>query len=43
MHLCLARQSYKTSVVENAPKTTIVTKISATDADESSHRHSILF
>uniref|UniRef100_A0A673KLL6 Cadherin domain-containing protein n=1 Tax=Sinocyclocheilus rhinocerous TaxID=307959 RepID=A0A673KLL6_9TELE len=32
-----SQSSYKTSVVENAPKTTIVTKISATDADESSH------
>uniref|UniRef100_A0A8C1MK10 Protocadherin 1 gamma b 2 n=1 Tax=Cyprinus carpio TaxID=7962 RepID=A0A8C1MK10_CYPCA len=31
------QSSYKTSVVENTPKTTIVTKVSATDADESSH------
>ncbi|XP_059396107.1 protocadherin gamma-A5-like isoform X33 [Carassius carassius] len=33
----LTQSSYKTSIVENAPKGTIVTKVSATDADESSH------
>ncbi|KAL0182411.1 hypothetical protein M9458_021786, partial [Cirrhinus mrigala] len=32
-----SQSSYKTSVVENAPKSTIVTTVSATDADESSH------
>ncbi|XP_073685629.1 protocadherin gamma-A3-like isoform X26 [Garra rufa] len=32
-----SQSSYKTSVVENAPKSTVVTKVSATDADESSH------
>ncbi|XP_052464328.1 protocadherin gamma-A5 isoform X31 [Carassius gibelio] len=31
-----SQSSYKTSVVENAPKSTIVTRVSATDADESS-------
>uniref|UniRef100_A0A9J8BKI8 Protocadherin 1 gamma 11 n=1 Tax=Cyprinus carpio carpio TaxID=630221 RepID=A0A9J8BKI8_CYPCA len=30
-----SQSSYKTSVVENAPKSTIVTRVSATDADES--------
>ncbi|XP_016340139.1 protocadherin gamma-A5-like isoform X8 [Sinocyclocheilus anshuiensis] len=32
-----SQSSYKTSVVENAPKSSIVTRVSATDADESSH------
>ncbi|XP_059401418.1 protocadherin gamma-A4-like isoform X10 [Carassius carassius] len=32
-----SQSSYRTSVVENAPKSTVVTRVSATDADESSH------
>ncbi|NP_001019288.2 protocadherin 1 gamma 18 [Danio rerio] len=32
-----SQSSYKTSIVENAPKSTVVIRVSATDADESSH------